>query len=75
MRKYAYEEENSDDELSVASDGSFEVLMTYLKSTIKKPRTLPLVDWEDVNSFDLRKMANEENQFNFLDLMMCGCCS
>ena len=75
MRKYAYEEENSDDELSVASDGSFEVLMTYLKSTIKKPRTLPLVDWKDVNSFDLRKMANEKNQFNFLYLMMCGCCS
>ena len=74
MRKYAYEE-YSDDELSVASDGSFEVLMTYLKSTIKKPRTLPVVDWEDGNPSYMREIANEETQRNFLGLMMCGCCS
>jgi len=75
MGKYAYEEENSDDELSVASDGSFEVLITYLKSTIKKPRTLPVVDWEDGSPLFMREIANEEKHRNFLDLMMCGCCS
>jgi len=66
---------DGDDELSVASEGSLDMLLRCLTCNMDRLMTLQGVnDWDDDNPIERKKVANEHKRSSYLDVMMGGWC-